>query len=179
MSRFVRFSFAFLALVASSVPAISAELKLSGENTKIAFEGTKKDGKHVGTFPKLSGVFESSDDILKSKLTVKIDMDALESDDPKLTLHLKGPDFFETKKYAESEFVSKGFKENNGKYIITGNLTMHGKTKEITMPAAIVKKGDSIKLTSEFKINRSDWGITYGKGQIDEEVKLKVAVDLK
>jgi polyisoprenoid-binding protein YceI len=77
-------------------PAIAKEYKLTGKNTKIEFLGTKPDGKHKGSFPKLTGTFDAPDDLTKSKITVTIDMDALESDDPKLTGHLKSPDFFET-----------------------------------------------------------------------------------
>ena len=39
--------------------------------------------------------------------------------------------------------------------------------------------GDDKTLTSEFKINRNDWGMTYGKGKVDDIVSLKVVVNAK
>lgn len=168
-----------LTILSLFVANASAEYKLSGDNTKIEFEGTKKDGKHTGSFPKLSGSFDLADDPTKAKISVKIDMEALTSDNDMLTNHLKNADFFETKKYPEAKFVSKSVKANKDGYLVTGDLTMHGKTKEISFPAKISKADGVATLTSEFKINRGDWGITYGEGKIDEAVKLTVSIKAK
>jgi polyisoprenoid-binding protein YceI len=163
----------------SAMATQAAEYKLSGDNTKIQFEGTKKEGKHTGSFPKLSGTLNLGEDATKAKIAVTIEMDALDSDDPKLTGHLKSPDFFETKKYPEAKFVSKAIKADKDGFIVTGDLTMRGKTKEISFPAKIAAKTGGATLSSEFTINRSDWGITYGEGKIDEAVKLTVDVKTK
>ena len=170
---------AFLGLAVFVAEVGAAEHKLSGDNTKIEFLGTKSDGKHAGSFPKLSGTFDLADDVTKSKITVKIDVEALESDDPKLTGHLKSPDFFEAQKYPEAKFVSKGIKKDKDAFTVTGDLTMRGKTKEISFPAKIAKADGIATLSSEFKINRSDWGMTYGAGKIDEAVKLTIDVKAK
>ncbi len=173
-------AFVFVALTTFVVShAVATEYKLTGENTKIEFVGTKPDGKHAGSFPKLAGVFVLDGNVTKAKLSVTIDVEALESDDPKLTGHLKSPDFFETKKYPEAKFVSKSIKADKGGVKITGDLTMHGKTKEISFPAMIEQKDGEVTLTSEFSINRSEWGISYGAGKIDEPVKLTVSVNAK
>ena len=37
----------------------------------------------------------------------------------------------------------------------------------------------TLSLTSSFKINRNDWGISYGKGKINDEVSLSLAVTAK
>lgn len=173
---------ACIAVIVSSgfvASAVAAEYKLSGENTKIEFTGSKPAGKHTGSFPKLSGTFELPDDITKAKISLTIDMEALEADDPKLTAHLKNPDFFETKKYPEAKFVTKKIKADKENYVVSGDLTMHGKTKEISFPAKITSAKDVAGLEAEFSINRSDWGISFGAGMIDEAVKLKVALDTK
>jgi polyisoprenoid-binding protein YceI len=61
-------------------------------------------------------------------------------------------------------------------YTITGDLTLCGKTKSITFPAKMTLKEDALTLESSFKINRMDFGMTYGKGKIDDEVTLTVRV---
>jgi len=170
---------ALAGLVSFVANAAAAEHKLTGENTKIEFIGTKPDGKHSGSFPKLSGTFNLPDDVTKAKITVTIEMEALESDDPKLTGHLKSPDFFETKKYPEAKFISKSIKADKDSFTVTGDLTMHGKTKSISFPAKITKANGAAGLESEFSINRSDWGITYGAGKIDEAVKMSVFLTAK
>lgn len=171
------FCVAIIGAAVATSSALAAEYKLTGDNTKIEFTGTKPDGKHSGSFPKLSGTFDVPDDVTKAKISLKIEMDALESDDPKLTAHLKSPDFFETKKYPEARFVSKKIKSEKQDFIVTGDLTMHGKTKEISFPAKITNANGAAGLEAEFSINRSDWGISYGAGKIDEAVKMSVSLD--
>jgi polyisoprenoid-binding protein YceI len=51
---------------------------------------------------------------------------------------------------------------------------MHGKKKEVSFPAKITNTAGAAGLEAEFSINRSDWGITYGAGKVDEAVKLTV-----
>lgn len=170
---------ALFVLSSTASVSLAAEHKLTGENTQIEFVGTKADGQHAGSFPKLSGTFDLPDDVTKAKMSVKIDLESLESDDPKLTGHLKSPDFFETKKYPEAKFTSKEIKKDKDHYLVKGDLTMHGKTKEITFPAKIEKVDGAATLSSDFKINRSQWGITYGEGKIDEAVKLTIKVNAK
>ena len=170
---------ALTGLCVCAANAVAADHKLTGENTKIEFIGTKPDGKHSGSFPKLSGTFNLPDDVTKAKLSVTIDMEALESDDPKLTGHLKGPDFFETKKYPDAKFVSKAIKADKTSFTVTGDLTLHGKTKEISFPAKISKADGAAGLESEFRINRSAWGISFGAGKIDEAVKMSVFITAK
>jgi hypothetical protein len=56
---------------------------------------------------------------------------------------------------------------------------MVGKTRSVTFPAAVTATADGLTLTSEFRINKAAWGMTYGKGKIDDEVTLKVSVTAK
>jgi len=170
---------ALITLGGLAMDVSAAEHKLTGDNTKIEFVGTKKDGKHSGSFPKLSGTFDLGDDATKAKISVTIDMEGLESDDPKLTGHLKSPDFFETKKYPDAKFVSKTIKSDKEGYTVTGDLTMHGKTKEISFPAKITKADGGASLTSEFKIKRSDWGMTWGTDKVDDAAQLTVKIKAK
>ena len=169
-----------LALLGQCVgDVLSAEHKLNGENTKIEFEGTKKDGKHTGHFPKLTGIFELGEDATKGKIEVKIEMDALTSDNEMLTGHLKSVDFFETKKFPEAKFVSKSIQAHKDGYEVKGELTMHGKTKEIAFHAHIGKKEGFTTLTSNFAIKRSEWGINYKPADIEDSVKLKIDLKVK
>src|SRR5690242_982238 len=130
-----------LAASSLSVSALRAadEHKLTGDNTTIKFTGTKKDGKHEGTFKKVEGTLSvDSADMTKSKLEVTIDINSMSTDDAKLTNHLKGPDFFDAKSHPKAKFVSKSItadKDAKDKYTVAGELTMHGKTHPVTFPA--------------------------------------------
>ncbi len=172
----------FLILAAAfSTGAMLADttVPLTGENCKITFVGTKPSGKHDGGFKKLTGNAKFAADPTTLKIDVEIDMNSMFTDDEKLTNHLKSPDFFDVKNNPKSKFtVTKVEKDKDG-YKLTGKLDMHGKSKEITMPAKITQTGDSLKLESTFKINRFDWDVKYGKGKVHDDVEIKVKLDGK
>lgn len=173
-----------LAVVAMGAAAYAAETKytLDGDNTKIEWTGTKKDGKHVGGFKKLSGSCTCDGDPAKAKLDVSIETDSLYADDEKLTGHLKSKDFFDVKTNPTSAFKATKIEKDgkdDGKFKVTGDFTLNGKTKEITFPATITEKDGVFSLTAEFKIDRTDYGMKYGAGMIDNDVALKVSVKAK
>lgn len=165
-----------VALAAAQVVAADT-YPLTGDNTKITFTGTKKKGKHEGGFKKLSGT--ATGDAADLKIEVDIDTTSLWSDNGKLTDHLKAPDFFAVKDHPKATFKSTKVEKTDDGYAITGDLTMLGKTKPVTLPAKVSTSGGTLTLTSETKINRTDWGMTYGKGMIDDDVALKVEVKAK
>lgn len=167
-------------LLAGLAPAADGKFALTGENTKVEFTGTKPEGKHDGGFKKLDGtVTLTGSDPATARIEVTIDTTSLYSDDPKLTGHLKAPDFFDVKTNPTAKFTSSKVEKEGDKYKVTGDLTLNGKKKEISFPATIAVAGGALKLASEFKINRTDFGMTYGKGKIHDDVTIRVKVDAK
>ncbi|HWE35325.1 MAG TPA: YceI family protein, partial [Isosphaeraceae bacterium] len=119
---------------------------------------------------------------LKS-IVVDIDTPSIFSDDPKLTEHLKAKDFFEVEKYPTAKFVTSEIKPAAHKpggptHTLVGNLTLHGVTKSITIPAVLKVDADSLTLTSEFALNKDDFGMTFSGpgGVIRPEVVIKLDV---
>lgn len=168
-----------LALVAvAAVHAGAADIALSGTNTKITFVGTKPDGKHEGGFKAVAGTATTGADPTALKLSVDIDVNSLWSDDEKLTGHLKAPDFFDVKNHPKAKFAITKVEKAGDAYTVTGDLTLLGKTKPVTFPAKI-STAEGLSLTASFKIDRTEWGMTYGKGKIDDHVALTVAVTAK
>jgi polyisoprenoid-binding protein YceI len=160
--------------------SVADEIKLSGDNTKITFVGTKPQGKHNGGFKTVTGTASfTGTDATTLKISAEIDVNSIYTDTDKLTNHLKSPDFFDAKNNPTAKFESTKVEKSGDSYKVTGKLTMHGKTKEISFPAKIDIANDKVTLSSEFKINRHDWGISYGKGMVDDDVALKVSVEAK
>jgi polyisoprenoid-binding protein YceI len=159
-------------------PALAGgNFTLDGKNTTIEFVGTKPGGKHDGGFKTVTGTASATGaDATSLKLQVEIDTESLYSDTPKLTQHLKSPDFFSVKAHPKAKFVSTKIAKTGEAYTVTGDLTLLGKTKTITFPATITVSADALTLTSQFAINRQDYGMSYGTGKVNDEVKLKVAV---
>lgn len=99
--------------------------------------------------------------------------------------HLKSADFFDAEKYPELTFKSTGLKpagKNN--YALTGNLTIHGVTKPVTVN--LLYRGQttnpmSSKLTTSFQITgsikRSEFGIggKFPEAIISDEVRISAS----
>jgi polyisoprenoid-binding protein YceI len=167
-------------LTVAAFTSVAAEMKLTGENTKIEFTGTKPQGKHTGGFKKLMGTASAEGgDLSKLKIDIDIEVDSLYSDDEKLTGHLKNADFFNVKEYPKAKFVASKVTKTDKGYEVVGELTMLGKKQEVKMNADITMDAGTLKLKSEFKIDRTKWGMNYGKGKIDDEVALKVTLEAK
>ena len=170
---------ALLTVVLATSALVSAEYALTGSNTTIKFVGTKPNGKHEGGFKTVTGKATVGDDLSELKISLEIDANSLYSDNAKLTTHLKSPDFFGVKSNPKAKFVSTKVEKDGAEYKITGDLTMCGETKSVTFPAQIAVKGDALTITSKAKIDRTQWGMTYGKGKIDDEVSLSISVNAK
>jgi polyisoprenoid-binding protein YceI len=179
MRRFVTAA-VLVGLVAAIGQAGEMNFALTGDNTKIAFTGYKPGVKHDGGFKKLKGTATwNGKDVTSLKFNVEIELNSIFTDTDKVTDHLKSPDFFDVKNYPKATFTSSKVEKNGDGYNVQGKLTMHGKTKDVTFPAKITAGGDKLDLSSSFKINRHDWAISYGKGFVEDNVNLTLAVTAK
>jgi polyisoprenoid-binding protein YceI len=149
-------------------------------SSKVGFVGAKVTGKHDGSFGTFNGTVRLVDNnVEKSSVTVEIDTASLDSDNAKLTGHLKSADFFDVEKFPKAKFVSTSIKAGGAAgatHTVTGNLELHGVTKSITFPATI-KVGDVVEVTTEFGINRKDFNIVY-PGKPDDLIKDEVLIKL-
>lgn len=168
------------AAFALTAGAADTKYALTGENTKVTFVGKKPDGKHTGGFGKLSGTATAAgDDLTKLAIAVDIETDSLFSDDAKLTGHLKSADFFDVKNQPKVTFKSTKVEKTAAGYTITGDLTLIGKTKSVSFPATVVEKNGTLQVSTTFTIDRTEWGMNYGKGKIDDQVAVSIAVTAK
>jgi len=175
----MRFALSFVALVLATTSIASAaddKYPINGENSSIGFVGTKKDGKHTGGFKTFTGnATVKGEDVSTLKVSVEIDMNSTYSDNDKLTTHLKSPDFFGVKANPKSKFAGKVVKKGDG-YVVQGELTLNGKKKAVTFPAEVTVSGGTLTVAADLKIDRTDFGITYGKGMVDNEVSISLKV---
>ncbi|RUL84230.1 YceI family protein [Tautonia sociabilis] len=176
-----------------SEPAVAAEggesVLFDGSNSSIGFFGSKLvGGGHDGGFKTFSGRFVLNPEGEVVSVSATIDMNSLWSDNDQLTGHLKNEDFFEVNTYPESEFVSTSITPasagaEGATHEVTGNLTMHGVTKSVTFPATVAVTDSAVTLDSEFKIDRTIWGIVYGADSdvrdriINKDVVIRLDID--
>ncbi|MEZ5401884.1 MAG: YceI family protein [Bryobacteraceae bacterium] len=125
-----------------------------------------------------------------SRVDATIDVKTIDTRHPKRDADLRGEDFFQVDKYPTMAFKSKRVSKSGGKLLLTGDLTMHGVTREVTLtledPPVEVKDprvGYRLGASATTRINRKDWGLTYntileaGGVTIGDEVSITLDIE--
>ena len=154
---------------------------VDAKQSRIAAVGAKVSAKHDIAFDKWTGTLTVADGQL-SGVDIEIQMTSLRADEEKLTHHLKSPDFFEVDKFPTATFAATTIVAQPGAdgatHVVSGNLAMHGVSKQISFPATINVSGDAASAKADFVINRKDFGIEY-PGMPDDLIKDEVALSIK
>ncbi|NUM55008.1 MAG: YceI family protein [Candidatus Hydrogenedentes bacterium] len=138
-----------------------------------------------GRFNESSGKFTiDSADSSKNSIEIEVKTDSIDTANAGRDKHLKGPDFFNTVEFPTMTFKSTSFKKkDDGKYDVTGDLTIHGVTKSVTASAEFVGSGKGMKgeqragWDATLVINRADFGMNYMPDGIGTEVTLTIAIE--
>jgi polyisoprenoid-binding protein YceI len=154
----------------------------SQADSKLTFVGAKVTRKHDGAFGVFKGAIRLVDgSVEKGSVTADVDIGSISVDEPKLTGHLKTPDFFDAVKFPTAHFVSTSVKaggDRGASHTVTGNLDMHGVSKSVSFPATIKVREDETDVDAEFALNRRDFGIVY-PGRPDDLIKDEVLIKLQ
>lgn len=140
----------------------------------------------VGQFNDFStNVTADASDFSDVKFDVTIQTKSVDTNNEARDKHLKGGDFFNVEKYPTITFKGKSFKKKGKKYIATGDFTMAGKTKEVTLMGSFSGVKEANKKTRaglklEGTIKRSEFGMNYGVegGILSDEVAIIVRMEL-
>ncbi len=179
---------ALAGLLATTAPVQAADyvIDTKGAHAFISFRVN-----HLGTswllgrFNEFEGEFSyDSANPNASKVEVEINTASVDSNHAERDKHLRGGDFLDVSKYPKASFVSTGFKSNgNGTAVMTGDLTLHGVTKQISIDVSKVGEGKDpwggyragFSGTTEFKMK--DFGINYNLGPLAETVYMDLQVE--
>jgi polyisoprenoid-binding protein YceI len=123
-----------------------------------------------GRFSGLSGTLElAENDYARSSVEVSIPTASVRTVDDKLDAHLKAADFFDVENYPALTFKSTSIRSTGGRdYEVTGDLTIRGVTKSVTLVANDVSEPSTdpwgnrrIGLSAYTKIDRRDFGLVW------------------
>jgi len=139
-----------------------------------------------GTFTKVGGTVTNPGDPSKASVDVTIDASSVDSRVQRRDDDLRSDHFFDVAKYPTITFKSKKVETaGDGKLKVTGDLTIHGVTKEAVLdvdgPTAAMKdpKGTSHRgASATTTINRTDYGINTMSGMIGESIAIQLDVEL-
>ncbi len=159
--------------------AMAADVYGLSEDSTIGFVGSKVTGSHEGGFKSFTGTVSVVGGTPEgSSVEVTIDTTSLWADSEKLAGHLKSADFFDVATHPSASFQSTEIAAGeDGTYTLTGNLDLHGVTKQISFPATIEVGEGGFTAKADFSINRMDFGIVYA-GRADDLIREEVLIKL-
>lgn len=140
-----------------------------------------------GRFDEIAGTFVvNEEDPDRCELEVEVKTGSVDTRSEKLNGHLRSPDFFNAAEFPTVRFESRQVESaGEDRFAATGDLTLHGVTKEVTIE--IEKTGESasrdgkvIGFHAVFTIDRSDYGMEYGTNAgLGAEVELIVSIEAR
>lgn len=118
-----------------------------------------------GVFTRFSGELTVGENVLDSAVTATVDMTSIDTREANRDAHLRSPDFFETDKYPEMAFVSTAIRPDGDDFVLVGDLTIKGVTKQVEFELEFngvgpdAYGGTRAGFTAETEISRSDFGV--------------------
>lgn len=189
-------SFAAAATLAAAIPAV-AQMPGAPDATRVTAGGYKVDTghtqvvwtlNHMGVSP-LSGAFGASGGTLQldpgnlsaAKVNVTFNVADMSTTAPAFTKHLSSADFFDVAKYPTATFTSTAVSGNADSAKITGNLTIKGITKPVTLDTKFygagvnpITKKLNVGFSATTSIKRSDFGLGAYAPAVADQVDLRI-----
>lgn len=139
----------------------------------------------IGRFNEFSGTFSlDTKDPSKSSISLTIQTASVDSNAKKRDDHLRSPDFFDATTFPTLTFVGKTYeKVSDTVFKVTGDVTLHGVTKPLTITITKVGEGSDPwggfrqGWSSSFTLKRSDFGMNFMQGGIGDEVSISVEIE--
>ena len=170
-----------------SLAANAAETyKLDPVHTSIVFRIKHLGVSYVfGRFNGPTGTFIFNDSSpSNSSINMQVNAKDIDTADEKRDKHLRSPDFFNVEKYSQVAFKSTTIKKlDDSTYEVSGDLTLLGKTRPITVKANAVGAGKDPwgnfrrGFETSFMIKRSDYGMDFMLSGLSDEVGITISVE--
>ena len=174
-------------LVSSAATAAQYEISTEGSNVQFSvpvFGVSKVTGKFMRYDVRIEAGKKT--DLSQAKVVAVIETASVDTGSDSWDGKLRTPAWFDAQKYPEIRFESRRVKKSGGKWEAVGPLTIHGVTKDITLPFSIEgrfagqKPDERIGIHATFAFDRREFGMAW-TGNAEAKVagnKVTVTIDL-
>ncbi len=144
-----------------------------------------------GQFGSFRGEVEGDpNDLTTAKGWFEVDMSSIDSGNADRDAHLKSADFFDVEKFPTITFKSTSVVPRSKEtFDVTGELTMHGVTKKVTLPVTFLgfmkhPRGEKAGFEIETTLNRKDYGIVWNRAldeggfMLSDDVKVSINLEV-
>jgi polyisoprenoid-binding protein YceI len=181
---FVRAALALAVLAPASLAAQARPHDIDAAHSEINFTAESRLLSAHGFFGKWNAdvAFDPANPAA-SKVKITIDAASINTRNDRRDGHLRSADFFDVEKFPEITFVSKRIEMTGAATMnIVGDLTIHGVTKEVVVPASMVFYDEGVgRFKGMFSIKRKDYGVAYDSrlNPIQDDVQIGFEMTIK
>ncbi len=141
-----------------------------------------------GKFDTFSGEVVTGADPLGSSVTAEIELASINTGNEQRDAHIRSVDFFEVEKHQKMTYRSTGVRAADGDYVLDGELTLKGVTRNVPLKLEIngfgadPYGGTRAGFTATGEINRSDFGVNFGLGEgggvvVSDKVTIQLEIE--
>jgi polyisoprenoid-binding protein YceI len=185
MKKFVM-AFGLAAILAVPAFAATTTWQLDPMHTNAQFTVRHLGISNVqGEFTKISGTVQLDDqDITNSTVSVTIDATSIDTRVSRRDDDLKSDHFFNVAQFPTITFQSTKVAKSGDGLKVTGNLTIRGVTKEVTLdvtgPSAPVKAMGGLRrgAAASTTINRQDFGVAADPGMVGDQIAIQIDLEM-
>jgi polyisoprenoid-binding protein YceI len=148
--------------------------------SRLAFQGAVNGTPFTGVFRRWNAQIAFDPKALAaSSVAVSVDLASAASGDADRDQTMPTADWFWVAKFARASFVSHAFRDlGGGRYVATGDLTLRGVTRPISLPFTLAIAGDKAVMKGSAVIDRTAFGVGQGQWKSGDVVATKVTVNV-
>jgi polyisoprenoid-binding protein YceI len=164
--------------------------KIDKSHSEAIFQVRHLVTKVRGRFTDFEGAIEFNEaSPEQSSVHFTINATSIDTAEPDRDKHLRSADFFDVEQHPQITFTSTRItKRATDTFDVTGNLTIHGVTKEVVLPVSHLGKakdpwgGERVGFEAEVSLNRKDYGLMWnatletGGFLVGDEVKISLQI---
>jgi len=176
-----------LPALAAAEPAV---YKVDADHSGVGFTVRHFVSNVPGRFRDFEGVIKyDKQNPAASSVEFKVKAASIDTSNNDRDEHLRGKDFFDVQSFPELTFTSTKVAAKDANTLdVTGNLTLHGVTREVTIPVQVLgsmktPNGEKAGFETAFTINRKDYGIVWnrvldaGGSVLGDDVKVSISIE--
>lgn len=190
MRRALSYAFSLALLLPALASADPVVYKVDSDHSGIGFTVRHFVSNVPGRFKDFDGVIKyDAQNPAASSVSFTVQAASIDTDNGDRDDHLRGPEFFDVAKFPTLTFSSTSVKAVDADTLeVTGDLTMRGVTKKVTLPVEILgvmkgPRGEKAGFETTFKLDRKEYGVNWnrvldnGGAILGDEVKVNISIE--
>ena len=180
-------------MIQTATATATRVLAIDRSHSEVAFQVRHLLSKVRGRFADFAGTIEFDEvNPENSRVNVVIQAASIDTAEGDRDTHLRSADFFEVEKYPTITFNSATVEHRGGdSYDVVGDVTIHGVTKQVTLPASFLGKAhdpwgsEKVGFEAELALDRKDFGLHWnaaleaGGFLVGDEVQVLLSIQAK